>query len=205
MPKEGDNYFFKVVLVGDLGIGKSSIFKRYRDGVYFENLSGTVGLDQFAKSIEIDGQKSTTKLSLWDTAGMERAGTLTGGHYSGAHGVLLTYALDDVNSFNDLRGWLENALRYTENAVLFVVGNKVDLDQGDIEVRSSMVTSFCEEHGIHANNCFTVSAKDDEGLDSMWQEIVKTLLASSVPHQQKVKGFQIIPKDEKDGPLSKCC
>ncbi len=53
MPKNRDDFFFKVVLIGDVGVGKSSIFKRYRDGVFFENLSGTVGLDHYAKSIEV--------------------------------------------------------------------------------------------------------------------------------------------------------
>ena len=62
-PNSPDNAdcFYKIVLVGDLGIGKSSIFKRYRDGVFFENLSGTVGLDYFAKSIDI-GNKKTIKV-----------------------------------------------------------------------------------------------------------------------------------------------
>ncbi len=58
-----EEYFFKVVLIGDVGVGKSSIFQRFRDGVFFENLSGTVGLDHYAKSIDTgNGKKDQIKV-----------------------------------------------------------------------------------------------------------------------------------------------
>ncbi len=133
---------------------------------------------------------------------MERAGTLTGGHYSGAHGVLLTFAVDDISSLGALNGWKENALRYTEQPVFFLVGNKIDVD--DSEVKESSISAFCERHNIPEENCFAVSAKEDDGLDEMWQNIASDLMKSSTPHLKKNNDpFCIKPRDETDG--RGCC
>lgn len=134
---------------------------------------------------------------------MEKAGTLTGGHYSLANGVLLTYAVDDVSSLSSLHGWKENALRYTENAVFFMVGNKIDVPNHDIEVRDSTIAAFCEKHHISESNVFKVSAKTDEGIAEMFKKITQVLDFSEIPTTRKQSGFNIQPGDEPDG--KKCC
>ena len=143
---------------------------------------------------------------MWDTGGMEKAGTLTSNHYKGAHGVLLTYAIDNVSSLGTLPSWKENASRYSKDATYFLVGNKCDVEKYDIEVTEPTIIGFCQKHGIPVDNTFTVSAKTSENFWEMFQSIAKTLKESQVGQKMHQDGFRIV-LDEPDGgkKSSSCC
>ena len=99
------DHLLKVLLIGDAGVGKSSLLLRYTEDKFDEALGSTIGVDFKVKTVEADGKR--VKLTLWDTAGQERFRTLTSSYYRGAQGVVLVYDVTRRATFDDLQRWLE--------------------------------------------------------------------------------------------------
>lgn len=93
------HYLFKVVLVGNSCVGKSSIVIRYADDEFSEVFLATIGVDFRFKSLPLDGNK--VKLQIWDTAGHERFRTITSSYYRGAHALMIVFDITDKQSFQD--------------------------------------------------------------------------------------------------------
>ncbi|CAH0773817.1 unnamed protein product [Bemisia tabaci] len=120
------DYLFKLLLIGDSGVGKSCLLLRFADDTYTESYISTIGVDFKIRTIDLDGK--TIKLQIWDTAGQERFRTITSSYYRGAHGIIVVYDCSDAESFNNLKQWLEEIDRYAcENVNKLLVGNKCDL------------------------------------------------------------------------------
>ncbi|XP_014260675.1 ras-related protein Rab-1A-like [Cimex lectularius] len=120
------DYLFKLLLIGDSGVGKSCLLLRFADDTYSESYISTIGVDFKIRTIELDGK--TIKLQIWDTAGQERFRTITSSYYRGAHGIIVVYDSTDQESFNNLKQWLEEIDRYAcDNVNKLLVGNKSDL------------------------------------------------------------------------------
>ena len=101
--KEYD-YIFKILLIGNSAVGKSSLLMRFADDIFTDNFLPTIGVDFKIRTIESSG--SIVKLQMWDTAGQEKFKTITSAYYKGAHGIILTYDITDKKSFYDLQNWL---------------------------------------------------------------------------------------------------
>ncbi|XP_051170443.1 ras-related protein Rab-1A [Leptopilina boulardi] len=120
------DYLFKLLLIGDSGVGKSCLLLRFADDTYTESYISTIGVDFKIRTIELDGK--TIKLQIWDTAGQERFRTITSSYYRGAHGIIVVYDCTDQETFNNVKQWLEEIERYAcDNVNKLLVGNKCDL------------------------------------------------------------------------------
>lgn len=120
------DYLFKLLLIGDSGVGKSCLLLRFSDDTYTESYISTIGVDFKIRTIELDGK--VIKLQIWDTAGQERFRTITSSYYRGAHGIIVVYDTTDQESFNNLKQWLHEIDRHAcENVNKLLVGNKCDL------------------------------------------------------------------------------
>ncbi|XP_052615039.1 ras-related protein Rab-26 isoform X1 [Peromyscus californicus insignis] len=127
----GDLYdvAFKVMLVGDSGVGKTCLLVRFKDGAFLAGtFISTVGIDFRNKVLDVDGMK--VKLQIWDTAGQERFRSVTHAYYRDAHALLLLYDITNKDSFDNIQAWLTEIQEYAQqDVVLMLLGNKVDSAQ----------------------------------------------------------------------------
>uniref|UniRef100_A0A3B3DC59 small monomeric GTPase n=1 Tax=Oryzias melastigma TaxID=30732 RepID=A0A3B3DC59_ORYME len=115
---------FKVMLVGDSGVGKTCLLVRFKDGAFLAgSFISTVGIDFRNKVMNIDGVK--VKLQIWDTAGQERFRSVTHAYYRDAHALLLLYDVTNKSSFDNIQSWLTEIHEYAQqDVVLMLLGNK---------------------------------------------------------------------------------
>merc|ERR1719195_1229363 len=117
---------FKVLLIGDSGVGKSCLLLRFADDTYTDNYNTTIGVNFKIRTLEQEGK--TIKLQIWDTAGQERFRTITSSYYRGVHGIIVVYDVTDKESFNNVKHWVQEIEKYAADGVnKFLVGNKSDL------------------------------------------------------------------------------
>eukprot|EP00828_Plagiopyla_frontata_P014598 TRINITY_DN1909_c0_g4_i1.p1 TRINITY_DN1909_c0_g4~~TRINITY_DN1909_c0_g4_i1.p1 ORF type:complete len:213 (+),score=41.00 TRINITY_DN1909_c0_g4_i1:106-744(+) len=127
------DYLVKLLIIGDSGVGKTNILLRICDNKYVESHLTTIGIDFKIKTIEVDKKK--IKMQIWDTAGQDRFKTITQTYYKGAMGIILTYSINDRNSFSHIENWMEQIRsNANENVCLMLVANKVDLPNRVVEV-----------------------------------------------------------------------
>jgi len=119
------DHLFKILLVGDSGVGKSSVLLRFTQNE-FEDMSPTIGVDFKLKMMNVEDKR--LKLTIWDTAGQERFRTLTSSYYRGAHGIIFVYDVTRPDSFRGVEEiWMNEVESYsTLDAIKIVIGNKVD-------------------------------------------------------------------------------
>ncbi|XP_075998281.1 ras-related protein Rab-1B-like [Genypterus blacodes] len=155
------DYLFKLLLIGDSGVGKSCLLLRFADDTYTESYISTIGVDFKIRTIDMDGK--TVKLQIWDTAGQERFRTITSSYYRGAHGIIIVYDVTEQESFNNVKQWLEEIDRYAcENVSRLLVGNKSDLVSKKVvdcataqDLASSLKVPFMETSAKSSKNVET--------------------------------------------------
>ena len=198
--------FLKVVLLGDGGVGKSSLMNRFVSGKFDSQSFHTIGVEFLNKDVTVEGQSYT--LQIWDTAGQERFKSLRTPFYRGSDLCLLVYAVDDVKSFKNLAMWRKEFLYYADvrekdNFPFILLGNKIDVNER--AVSQEEVHHFCKEIG--GIPYYETSAKDSTNVDVAFNAAVKRL---NELEQSKVKsdfsateGVNLakVPKKEN----SSCC
>ena len=180
----GKSKLLKVVLLGDGGVGKSSLMNRFVSDKFDAQSFHTIGVEFLNKDVHLDGEAFT--LQIWDTAGQERFKSLRTPFYRGADCCLLTFAVDDVQSFKNLTMWKKEFLYYADiqdgNSFPFVVlGNKVDVENR--VVHDPMVLEWCAQNG----KCpyYETSAKDSTNVDVAFKAAVQRL--KELEDQMEVK------------------
>lgn len=166
------DHLVKILLVGDSGVGKSSLLMRFIEDA-FEEVSPTVGVDFKLKMMNVDGKR--LKLTVWDTAGQERFRTLTSSYYRGAHGVIFVYDIANAESFANVEEvWRKEVEMYStiSNGVKMIVGNKVDKESSR-EIAKEDGVRFAKEHGCLFLEC---SAKTRTRVQEAFDELVKGIL-----------------------------
>lgn len=168
--------FLKVVLLGDGGVGKSSLMQRFVSNKFDSAPFHTIGVEFLNKDIEVDHEKYT--LQIWDTAGQERFKSLRTPFYRGSDCCLLTFAVDDEQSFRNLAIWKKEFLYYaditdTDNFPFVVLGNKIDVDPHQVD--AGAVREWCEANGHMPY--FETSAKDAINVDLAFISAIKRVTA----------------------------
>ncbi|KAJ6686026.1 RAS-RELATED PROTEIN RABD2A-LIKE [Salix purpurea] len=190
------DYLFKLLLIGDSGVGKSCLLLRFADDSYIESYISTIGVDF------VNGK--TIKLQIWDTAGQERFRTITSSYYRGAHGIIVVYDVTDQESFNNVKQWLNEIDRYaSDNVNKLLVGNKSDLTANKV-VSYETAKAFADEIGIPF---METSAKDATNVEQAFMAMaaeIKDRMASQ-PAMNNAKPstvqFRGQPVEQKGG----CC
>jgi len=175
----------KIVLLGDSGVGKTSIALRFVKEMFPENPNSTVGATFLTKRILVDNIK--IKLQIWDTAGQERFRSLAPMYYRGAQCAILVFDLTSDETFAKVKDWvkeLKNAS--TEDMLLAIVGNKLDLSE---EIGRRIEKSKCQEYASSIGGLyFETSAKTNLGIEDLFVTISKRLAKMHVrPHTEETK------------------
>ena len=127
--KAEDNYeqLYKIIIIGDSGVGKSNILGRYLHNEFREDTKSTVGVEFGSKKMVIEN--TPIKLQIWDTAGQERYRSITSAYYKGSKGCFIVYDITNPQSFDDIQKWYEEIKRSGDKGVsIILVGNKCDLE-----------------------------------------------------------------------------
>jgi len=140
------DFLFKLLLIGNSAVGKSSLLLRFSDNIFNESFLPTIGVDFKIRTFDLSGK--TVKLQIWDTAGQERFKTITSSYYKGAHGIILTYDITDKQSFKDIENWLTEVEKFAnENVIKLLVGNKSDLESSR-QVKFEEGKEFADSLGV---------------------------------------------------------
>lgn len=162
---------FKILIIGESGVGKSSLMLRFTDNDFDQDQALTIGVDFKTKIINIDGVN--IKLAIWDTAGQERFRTLTPSYYRDAQGAILVYDVTKRNTFDKLESWLNELEIYgtKTNMAKMVVGNKID--NSNRELTRDDGFRFAKKH----RTLFVeTSAKTSEGVRDAFEEVVRKIV-----------------------------
>ena len=176
---------FKIISLGDSGVGKSSIFRRYTENKFDEDTMSTIGLAFADKELTLQN-KEKVKLKLVDTGGQERYKSLAKNYYKNADGVLFVFAHNDKDSFDHIIDWIELFDQNTTNKEIpkFLIGNKNDLKKFD---EQESFDDFIQQHNIL--RYISTSAKDNkknnisEIFKDMSEIINKTYKTSDKQHK----------------------
>jgi len=157
-------YTFKVLTIGDCGVGKSSLNLRFAKGSFSEQPDPSSNSnDVLAKTMTVDN--CSCFLKIWDTAGQERFNTITASFYRGANIIIIAFDLTNKQTFDNLQQWLQEADRFaSEDAQKLIVGTKYDLESEKM-VTTDDAQQFCAQKGI---TYIETSAKTGHNIDYVY-------------------------------------
>ncbi|WOH02266.1 hypothetical protein DCAR_0521655 [Daucus carota subsp. sativus] len=152
------DYLFKIVLIGDSGVGKSNILSRFTRNEFCLESKSTIGVEFATRTLQIDGK--TVKAQIWDTAGQERYRAITSAYYRGAVGAFIVYDITKRQTFDNVQRWLRELRDHADsNIVLMMAGNKSDLnhlravaEQDGQALAEKEGLSFLETSALEASN-----------------------------------------------------
>lgn len=164
------DYMFKLLIIGNSSVGKTSFLFRYCDDSFTSAFVSTVGIDFKVKTV-FRGDKRV-KLQIWDTAGQERYRTITTAYYRGAMGFILMYDITNEESFNSVQDWCTQIKTYSwENAQVVLVGNKCDMDDERI-VSYERGRQLADQLGLEF---FEASAKENINVKAVFEKLVEII------------------------------
>ena len=179
------DYVFKIIIVGDAGVGESCLLRRFADQSFTDNYINTIGVDFKVRTLEIYGK--TVKLNIWDSAGQERFRTIVNTYYRGAHGIIVVYDTTDRDSFEHLPEWLKDVSELAEpNSKKLLVGTKVDMDGSSRHVSKEAVISFSAAIDVPF---IETSAKTGQNVEQAFNEMT-TMLMEDIKSGDLVIGNQ---------------
>ncbi|OAL66574.1 GTP-binding protein ypt3 [Trichophyton rubrum] len=209
MANDEYDFLFKVVLIGDSGVGKSNLLSRFTRNEFNLDSKSTIGVEFATRSIQVDSK--TIKSQIWDTAGQERYRAITSAYYRGAVGALLVYDVSKHQTYENVTRWLKELRDHADsNIVIMLVGNKSDLrhlravpTEEAKQFASENNLSFIETSALDASNVELafqnilteifriVSSKALESGDSSANQLGdrKVVEITKTPDSEKKQGF----------------
>jgi len=194
------NVLFKVVVLGESGVGKTSLLLRYIENKFNMNTKSTIGSDFLSKELEIDGRPVT--LQIWDTAGQERYQGLGTSFYRGADGVMFVFDYGRKKTFDELPNWkkaflIQIAQDNSKDFPIIILGNKADLE--DRQVTKKEVQDWCFSQNLPF---YETSAKDGLNVEKAFNEISRLMLARTKDEDVKYATVDLGATKKKD---DGCC
>jgi Ras-related protein Rab-1A len=195
-----DDYdcLYKVLLIGDSSVGKTSVLLRYVEDKFSAEFQTTIGVDFKVSTFSMNGKN--IKLQLWDTAGQDRFKNIVASYYRGAHGIILMFDITSSSSFQNIQRWYDEAQNYLQKSVpKLLIGNKVDLATQRI-VKNEDAVSLADRFGAQY---IETSAKTNVNVKAAFESLTRSIMASnivSIPGNIG-KGVKMVPSR----PIQKGC
>ena len=202
-----EDYKLKVVVVGDSGVGKTNLIKRFSSNTFSPNTKATVGVEFLSKSYTINDK--VFKIEIWDTAGQERYKSITAAYYKGAKGALIVYDTTQKESFENIDKWIsEIKEKSSKDMKIMLIGNKTDLKderqvttEEALEKAKDLETAIMETSALDGNN---VKEAFYDLLKEMFKEIKKKIdIAENQVSQGGKEGIQLNTHEEES--KKGCC
>ena len=168
---------FKIIVIGNVGVGKSCLSLKATKGIFTEEYTSTVGFEFYCFNVKIDGK--VVKLQIWDTCGQEAYRSLIKNFYRNASLAIIVYSVEDLKSFNDINVWLKQVKSYgIPSCKIFLIGNKIDTDNREVTLEQGLKCKndfffdcFMEtsaKEGINTKelfvNCATILYEENQNL-----------------------------------------
>jgi len=163
-------HMFKLLIIGDSGVGKSSLLVRFADNTFLPNYVATIGVDFKIRTLNINGER--VKLQIWDTAGQERFRTITSTYYRGTHGVIVVYDVCSGESFANVKRWLHEIDQNCDVVNRILVGNKDDDPERKV-VLSEDAHRYARQMGIQL---FETSAMNNVNVEESFRAVAELAL-----------------------------
>jgi Ras-related protein Rab-11A len=167
---EKEFYKLKLIVLGDTGVGKTNIIRRYISDVFSTDSKSTVGVEFFTKSFRVNND--IVKLEIWDTAGQERYKAITSAYYKGSRGALLVYDITREPTFENIERWINEIKEKVRGSLkMMIIGNKLDLtDQRQVDINNAL------EKAKKLNvPLMETSALDSTNIQKAFEQILKEM------------------------------
>jgi len=166
-----DNLVFKILVIGDVGVGKTSLIKRYVQNIYSDSHKSTIGVDFAMK--KIIHNNIVISAQLWDIAGQERYSNMTRVYYKESHGAIIVYDVNKDDTFETVKKWkydLDSKLiAYSNRKIpIILLANKIDIRNDNVNL-----DDYCKENNIDA--WFATSAKENIGISDSIQKLISII------------------------------
>lgn len=202
-----DSLTFKILILGDSNVGKTSILLTYTDKFFTETHVATIGVEYKIKSIKI--KNYNIRLQIWDTSGQERFKSLTGNFIRGSDGIIFVYDITNRKSFDAIKEWIKNAESNADGFEQLLVGNKCDLNNRR-QVEKELADKLAAKKGIKN---FETSAKTDVNIDKVFETLAELIIGDKTKEQliekysDRENKRSVITKggDGKGKKKKKCC
>ena len=206
------DYQYKILILGDATVGKTSLLVRYIDNKFEGDTLATLGVDIKYKYVTLDNKK--IRMNIWDTAGQDRFRNIAKNYFKGSNAVIFVFDVNSKQTLEKIKFWIENVKEHSseDNIIEVIVGNKIDIE-GKHEVTKEEMKTLGKEIGIQI---FETSAKTGEGINEVFTYLVNQLIQnhnigkilsddeSSNRNSAKPLNIKIFNKSNKSGHRCKC-
>jgi small GTP-binding protein len=200
MAAPNKTFQFKLVLLGDSAVGKSSLVLRFVRGQFFEYQESTIGAAFLTQTVALND--TTVKFEIWDTAGQERYHSLAPMYYRGAAAAIVVYDITNTDSFTRAKNWVRELQRQgSPNVVIALAGNKNDL-ASKRKVQPEEAQQYADENGIFF---METSAKTAANVNELFVAIARKLPKTQDQQKPQDRGISIQPTNKSKGAEKKNC
>lgn len=168
-------FLIRLLIIGETGVGKTSLLIRFNEGHYNPNSKTTIGVDYKAKELTVDGEN--VKLQIWDTAGQERFRAMTGAFYNKAQGVIITFDVGRYDSFLAIPNWIRDVREQAPpTCSIIICANKCDLDPELWEIKREEYLTFASKRDYML---IEASASTGQKVHDLFEDLTRSILSKS--------------------------